>query len=259
MAARLIACVALLAGVAAEAQAPSARPDSELLTLGQRLFEGHCARCHGLKGAGGSGPSLDHVRLRRAPDDAALSTLLRNGIPGTEMMWTGQMDEREIRQIVAYVRSLGRTEAVPLPGDAAKGRAVYEKSDCAKCHAIKRQGESVGPDLTDVGARRGAARLRQILLDPGSAKFIDRSGYLAFLIVQVATSDGRIVRGLRVNEDTFTLQIRDSDNHLHSFLKAELMELKREPNASVMPSYANVLSAPEIDDLIAFLAGLRGE
>jgi len=175
------------------------------------------------------------------------------------MVWTGQFDDSEVRQIVAYVRSLGRTEPVSLPGDPAKGKALYEKSDCAKCHAIKGQGEYVGPDLTDVGARRGAARLRQVLLEPGSAKTIDSSGYLAFLIVQVATRDGRLVRGLRVNEDTFTLQIRDSDNHLHSFPKGELMELKREPGASVMPSYANLLSANEIDDLIAFLAGLRGE
>ena len=117
----------------------------------------------------------------------------------------------------------------------------------------------MGPDLTDVGARRGAARLRQVLLEPGSAKPRDGSGYFAFLIVQAATRDGRLVRGLRVNEDTFTLQIRDSENRLHSFPKDELVDLKRRTGASVMPSYASVLSASDIDDLIAFLAGLRGD
>jgi hypothetical protein len=36
------------------------------------------------------------------------------------------MDDREVRQVVAYVRSLGRTEAVSPPGDPAKGKALYE-------------------------------------------------------------------------------------------------------------------------------------
>jgi putative heme-binding domain-containing protein len=156
--------------------------------------------------------------------------------------------------VVAYVRSSGRTGSVSLPGDPAKGKAIHEKSDCAKCHAIQGQGDFVGPELTDVvGARRGAARLRRVLLHSASAKTIDSAGYLTFLIIQVATRDGRLVRGLRLNEDTFTVQIRDSDNHLHSFPKDELMELKREPGASVMPGYANLLSVSEIDAPMAFL------
>jgi hypothetical protein len=110
-----------------------------------------------------------------------------------------------------------------------------------------------------VGSRRGAARLRQALLDPGSAKILDGSGYLASLPVQVATDDGRVVRGLRVNEDSFTLQLRDADNRLHSFEKRELDQIKREPEASAMPSYVEALSGGEIDDLVAYLAGLRGD
>jgi hypothetical protein len=113
--------------------------------------------------------------------------------------------------------------------------------------------------LTDVGARRGAAHLRRILFDPGSSKILDSYGYLAFLNVRVATRDGRVVQGLRVNEDSFTIQLRDADHRLHTFDKRDLAETKREPEASVMPAYAKTLSASEIDDLVAYLSGLRGE
>src|SRR6516165_4905826 len=68
------------------------------LARGQRLFESQCARCHGLKGTGGTGPSLNRSRLRRAADDPALVDLIKEGVPGTEMPATWQMDEREIRQ-----------------------------------------------------------------------------------------------------------------------------------------------------------------
>ena len=71
--------------------------------------------------------------------------------------------------------------------------------------------------------------------------------------------DGRVIQGLRVNEDSFTIELRDVENRLHLIEKSDVVEMKREPQASVMPGYAKTLSAREIDDLVAFLAGLRGE
>lgn len=147
------------------------------------------------------------------------------------------MTDREIRHVVGYIRSLGCAEAVPLPGDAAKGKALYVKRDCSKCHVVNGQGGTLGPDLTDVGRRRGVAHLRQVLLDPGSSKLIDTYDYHTFLNVQVATHDGRVLRGLHVNEDSFTIQLRDADNTLHSIEKREVAEIKRELEASAMPGY----------------------
>src|SRR5262249_3901546 len=71
--------------------------------LGQRLFEAHCARCHGLKGTGGTGPGLNRLRLRRAADDQALFSLIKEGAPGTEMPETWQLGDREVRQVAGYV------------------------------------------------------------------------------------------------------------------------------------------------------------
>ena len=229
------------------------------LVRGQRLFMSRCARCHGLKGTGGTGPGLIRARLRRAADDDALFALIKEGIAGTEMPDNWTMADREIRDVAAYVRSLGRAEATQLPGDPAKGKAIYAKNDCSKCHAVKGHGGTSGPDLTDVGGRRGAMRLRQVLLDPGSSKLIDSFGYLAFLNVRLSMHDGRVIQGLRVNEDSFTIELRDVENRLHLIEKSDVVEMKREPQASVMPGYAKTLSAREIDDLVAFLAGLRGE
>jgi cytochrome c oxidase cbb3-type subunit III len=253
--------ILVLLSAAAPAFHQSADPDRTDgdLARGQRLFETQCARCHGVKGTGGTGPSLNRARLRRAAGNGALIALIKEGVPGTAMPATWQMDDREIRQVASYVRSLGRAEVTPLPGDPAKGKALYARGDCSRCHAVRGQGGVLGPDLTDVGDRRGAAHLRQVLLDPGSSKLLDGDGYLAFLNVRVATRDGRVVQGLRVNEDSFTIQLRDADNRLHSFEKHELAELRREPEASVMPAYAKTLSASEIDDLVAYLSGLRGE
>jgi putative heme-binding domain-containing protein len=174
------------------------------------------------------------------------------------MQWTWQMDDREMKQVAAYVWSLGRTEAAPLPGDPLKGKTLFEKGECAKCHTVRGQGGTLGPDLTDVGARRGPAYLRQALHDPGTNQPKDANGFLAYLLVQVATHDGHVVRGLRINEDTFTIQVRDADNRIHSFQKRDLAEVKREPGGSLMPSFGATIAPSELDDLITYLASLRG-
>jgi putative heme-binding domain-containing protein len=254
----LILC-AQLAAVSAFVQRPDSGSTGKDGERGRRMFEAQCARCHGMKGTGGIGPGLNRARLRRAGDDEALVNLIREGVPGTEMAYNWQMSDREIRQVASFVRSLARTEATPVPGDPAKGKALYDKHGCSVCHAVRGQGGGFGPELTDVGARRGAAHLRQALVDPGSTKVMDSFGFLAYLPIQVALHDGRVVRGLRVNEDSFSLQILDADRRLHSFDKQELAETKREPDSSVMPSCATTLSGDEIDDLVAYLAGLQGE
>ena len=74
----------------------------------------------------------------------------------------------------------------------------------------------------------------------------------------VTTRDGGTARGLRINEDTFTIQLRDSANHFLSFRKSDLTSLKKEFHESLMPSYQSKFSASELDDLIAYLASLRG-
>src|ERR1700686_3620590 len=83
---------------------------------GELLFRTHCAPCHGPDGDGGRGSNLAVRNLPRAPDDAALSAIITQGIPGTQMPGT-RMTEDENRQLVVYVRSLGRSQPPQLTGD----------------------------------------------------------------------------------------------------------------------------------------------
>lgn len=235
-------------------QDPISKLATNDLARGNKLFVAHCALCHGIGGTGGRGPALNQPELRRAANNQALFQIIQNGIQGTEMPDAWQMTDREIWQVAGYVRSLGRTAAVKLPGDPVKGKQYYEaKGQCAACHIVSGHGGTVGPDLSDIGARRSAAYLREALIDPGAS--VPES----FLVVSIVARDGRKVRGIRSNEDSFTIQLRDASNVFHSFRKLDLTELKKEFGASMMPGYRDALTPSEIDDLVAYLAGLRGE
>ena len=69
--------------------------------------------------------------------------------------------------------------------------------------------------------------------------------------------DGRELLGVRVNEDTFSIQIRDATNQVHSLWKADLKQLDKQWGRTPMPSYKEALTGSELDDLVAYLATLR--
>src|SRR5262249_2284526 len=178
--------------------------------------------CHGADGTGGRGPSLARARLRRVSDDKSLFDAIQTGIPGTEMPAIWYLSEDEIWRVAGYVRSLAAVKAEALAGDAARGRVLYEgRVGCAACHVTSGRGTAIGPELTDVGARRGAAQLKESVVDP-SAAVPD-----GFLLVRVRTRNGTELQGQRVNENVFTIQVRTDDGRFQSFLKADVAALER--------------------------------
>jgi hypothetical protein len=72
------------------------------------------------------------------------------------------------------------------------------------------------------------------------------------------TKEGGEVRGIRVNEDTFTIQVRDQAGKFYSLRKADLELLEKQIGKSLMPSFAARLTEPELNDLVAYLVSLQG-
>lgn len=232
--------------------APSSPFPAPDVAAGKLIFEGHCALCHGMDGGGGRGPSLRRAKLTRAAADEALKSLIENGI-APEMPPAWFLAPEEIANVAAYVRTLGNVPPEVLPGDPTRGKAIYARSGCSACHILAGEGSGYGPELTDVGARRGSSRLRETLQNP--AKTIPED----FLFVQAITNSRQTIRGIRLNEDTFSIQFKDQQGRVHSFRKSELRELKKLRDETPMPPYAAAFSAAELDDLINFLASQRGK
>jgi len=104
--------VGLFASDPTFAQSSIPSQTAEDLEHGRRLFERQCARCHGMDGAGGTGPTLISSVLRRVADDQDLFSIIREGVRGTEMPAAWQMIDQEIWQVAGYVRSLGHKTQV---------------------------------------------------------------------------------------------------------------------------------------------------
>lgn len=219
---------------------------------GKKIFESQCALCHGQTGTGGRGPSLNRAKLSHAPDDESLWKVISGGIE-PEMPGAWQLNQHEVYSVGAYVRSLGALPPETLPGDPARGERVYQSKGCAGCHVVAGKGEGYGPELTDIGTRRNGAHLRQAVLKPST---LLPEG---FLYVTAVTNSGATIRGVRVNEDSFNIQIKDQRGQFHSLAKSDLKDLKRLRGETPMPSFEASLNPSELDDLVAYLASLKGK
>lgn len=232
-------------------------PDSPAdLERGKALYDGSCQLCHGPRGDGGKGANLAQAKLPRAATDADLARVIEVGIPGTEMPGAWHMTRREVTQVAAYVKTFARVTVEKIPGNAASGRRVYEKNGCASCHTLLdsdgvRAGGLMGPDLSNIGARRSAAHLRESILEPAKSVPDD------FVDTTVELKSGRKVTGKRLNEDTFVIIINDYAGRNHVISKNDARDVAKARDKSPMPSYTGKVTGSDLDDLIAFLASLR--
>jgi len=247
-----IAMLMWLAGLVAAAVPLVAQhePTPADIAQGERLFLTNCASCHGTEGDAVFGVDLAHGEFQRASTDAELSRIIRNGIAGTAMP-PSNFTEAQADTIVAYLRAWPSTLIADVPGNADRGKTIFEgKGGCLSCHRVQLNGSKAGPDLSEIGQLRRADELTRSLLDPGAETYAQNRYY------RVVTRDGATIVGRLLNHDTFTVQVIDAQEKLRSFTLANLREhgfVERSP----MPSYRGKLTADEVTDLVKYLVTLR--
>ena len=132
------------------------------------------------------------------------------------------------------------------------GRELFFGSaTCSTCHMVNGEGSRQGPDLSWVGWRRAPDYLIAALLDPNAD--VDPRWWTA----QATTVGGDEIGGILVDEDQFTIRLLDANDGLHALAKRDLEKFER-GKSSRMPSFLGVLSEEDLDDVVAYLAGLRG-
>ena len=238
----------------AQTQAPlhdSQYSDADI-AYGATLYTSKCVTCHGTQGDAIGGVNLRSGTFRNAVIDRDLERFIRAGSPAG--MPAFRLDNAEMAGIIAYLRNMNAFDSATVKaGDAGRGRAVFGgKGTCTGCHRVGLAGSRVGPNLSEIGAARSAGSLHRSLVDPASQMMpINRP-------VRAVRKDGTIVTGRRLNEDTYSVQIIDDRERLHSLLKADLREYTIS-RTSPMPSYKGTLSDEEIADVLAYLLSLKGE
>jgi len=155
--------------------------------------------------------------------------------------------------LIAVACSLsGATAAQDAPaGDAARGKALVESSGCFDCHRVEDRGSRLGPNLSSIGSRRTATRLRDALVDPDAEVIADNR------YVRIVTKDGTSVTGKLLNQDAVSVQLMNPKEELKTYLRANLREFTI-LDKGLMPSVQGKLTEQQVADIVSYLSALKG-
>ena len=127
-------------------------PPTANVETGAKLFRSRCVVCHGERGEGKIGPSLNSPSVLPVVSNAFLHDTIVRGRPGTAMPAWRQLSTEDVVDLIALLRSWHEDPATELPavhvtGDWQNGALLY-RGMCASCHGPEAEG-SVGPQLVN--------------------------------------------------------------------------------------------------------------
>jgi len=236
---------------------------------GEYEFRINCALCHGLGAKGGGrGPDLTRAVKKHTHNDAEMFQVISNGIPGTAMPANGTngqgvgMTDEEIWQIIIYIRSQEVKAPAKPVGNAIHGKELfYGDANCSLCHMVQGKGGKLGPELTGVGASRPPEAIIDSVRNPSrrlawGLTEATKEFPQEYESVTAITADGKQIKGVTLNEDSFTVQVMDTSEQIHLLEKDKLKSFQKS-RESAMPRYnADTLSDKDLNDIVAFLASV---
>ena len=224
---------------------------AEQIQAGYRIYVGQCQLCHGFNGDGIARVNLSRQQFPRAVTDEDIRKAISTG--NAAGMPPFALKAEELDALVAFVRSgMDQTGIGFRLGDAAHGKTVYETQGCADCHRLAGSGPRTAPGLDDIGFIRRPGQILTSLTDPAWGTMpINRA-------ITIVTEDGHTIQGRRFNEDTFSVQLIDSQENVRSIEKSQIRKYDVSMT-SQMPSYRGKLNDAELADLLAYLVSLKGQ
>ncbi len=262
----------MIAVTASAAQTNPLANDPKAAKAGEYEFRINCALCHGLGGRGGGrGPDLTRPHKRHVTSDAEMFQVISSGIPGTAMPANGTngqgvgMTDDEIWELVSYIRSIEVKAPLKPIGNAEHGNELfYGDANCSLCHMVNGKGGRLGPDLTAIGATRTVEAIVDSVRNPSrrlawGLTEPTKEFPQEYETITAVTADGKQIKGVALNEDSFSVQVMDQDENIHLLDKSTLRSFQRS-RESMMPKFDDaVLSDKDLNDIIAYLISEAGK
>ena len=227
-------------------------PSPEAVQRGRALFQPACGFCHGEDATGSRGPDLIRSALVGHDENGeTIGPVIRSGRPDKGMPAFSYTDA-QISDIAAFLQAQVlaalRSNHVPgdypveklLTGNAVAGKAYFQGSGgCTGCH-------SPTGDLAGIASRYSPLDLQSRFLYPRGARST----------VTVTLPDGKQISGRLLQDDEFTIALRDTSGWYHSWSAGAVKYTVVDP----LKAHRDLLykySDADIHNLFAYLESLK--
>lgn len=132
-------------------------------------------------------------------------------------------------------------------GHAARGKAVFEKRACHRCHA---EAGRLGPDLVGTATRFSREDLFATIVDP------NKDVAPLYQTTSVVTDDGQVYNGLVVYESPETTLLQTGPDSVVRLTNVRKDAMQKSPQSLMPTGLLNEASDQELADLYAYLKSL---
>ncbi|HXT58882.1 MAG TPA: PVC-type heme-binding CxxCH protein [Pirellulales bacterium] len=145
-------------------------------------------------------------------------------------------------------------ELLAMKGDEKRGEQIFFQSSaaqCKNCHRVRGNGNTIGPDLSQIGKKYERGTLLETILDPSKAIAPE---YVAHLL---ETESGQVYVGFLVEKTADKAVLKDAQGKLISVAAKEIETLEPQKKSLMPELVLRDVTAQDAADLLAFLASLK--
>ncbi len=150
--------------------------------------------------------------------------------------------------------AVNATELLAMKSDVEQGRQLFfheGAASCKSCHRINAIGETLGPDLSQIGKKYAPAEMLTHLLEP--SKFIDPK----FTPAVVETTSGLVHVGLVVERNDREVILKNAQNKQITIPAMEVETLVSQQKSLMPELLLRDLTPQQASDLLAYLCSLK--
>lgn len=157
----------------------------------------------------------------------------------------GAGDEQDpLGEVARLAKEL--TPAALAAGDAARGRAIYDRT-CAQCHVLWGAGGAVGPELTGLNRPDLDWTLKNVL-DPTIIMGAEQQ------VLALRLTDGRVVAGMKREEGDGHLAVAN-ESGVFTVPRSEIAELVETRRSTMPDGLFRRLTTAELADFLRYFQG----
>ena len=160
----------------------------------------------------------------------------------------------EQQRVKRLGNSVDAADILRLSGDVKIGRQLFFEQaglQCRSCHRIGGQGQSVGPDLDQIGTRLSRSKILESILEP--SKTIETK-YLQYLC---ETTEGQILSGVVVEKTDRAVSLKEANGKIRVIAGDQIESLAAQAKSMMPELLARDLTAQQLADLLDYLSQLK--